>query len=71
MKDLPRRVFPVPWRVEVDPLGPSPDGVPNIFVVASDGCLVLTVNKHPVYEHMSKERQRLAQELIELVNDHW
>jgi hypothetical protein len=66
--DAVESAFPRPWRVEVNPYGPSADGVDNIFVVCADGYTVFVVAKHPVWNHMELARVALANLVVETMN---
>ena len=60
--------FPKPWGIEVNPFGKSEDGVDNIFIIAADGSVICTINKHPVWKYMQNKRLELAQRLVDCVN---
>lgn len=61
--------FPLPWRIEVNPFGKTPDGIDNIFIVCADGYGVVTINKHPVWNHMEKKRMELAEYIVKCINE--
>lgn len=62
-------MFPLPWRVEVNPFGPPSKDGDNIFVFDAEGSHVCVMTKHPVWRYMNDAaRLEAANRIVAAVN---
>ncbi len=64
-----KATFPFPWRVAVNPFGPSAAGdEDNVFIVDAEGSAIFIVAKHPVWTYKKPHRVPVAQEVVRVMN---